>query len=157
MTDLSAYASHSFDLVYCGESIEHVTREDAWQVFDQVHRVLRPGGTFALDTPNAAVTRLHQTAFIDPDHDYEYTAPEMEFMLRRCGFRIQHALGLNYAGSCLEASSFSVEEVATRRGVFSEPASCYLLAYICSRDRMPAPSRIGVRLLRRFTRRRPAP
>jgi SAM-dependent methyltransferase len=156
MTDLSAYASHSFDLVYCGESIEHVTREDAWHVFDQVHRVLRPGGTFALDTPNAAVTRLQQAAFIDPDHDYEYTAPEMEFMLRRCGFRIQHALGLNYAGSCLEASAFSVEEVATRRGVFSEPGSCYLLAYICSRDRMPAPSRIGARLLRRLTRTRPA-
>ena len=152
MADLSAYASHSFDLVYCGESIEHVTRDDAWRVFDQVHRVLRPGGTFALDTPNAAVTRLQQATFIDPDHDYEYTAPEMEFMLRRCGFRIQHALGLNYAGSCLEASAFSVEEVATRRGVFSEPASCYLLAYICSKSRLPAPSRVGVRLARRLAR-----
>ncbi len=124
-------------------------------MFDQVHRVLRPGGTFALDTPNAAVTRLQQATFIDPDHDHEYTAPEMEFMLRRCGFRIAHALGLNYAGACLLASAFSAEEVATRRGVFSEPASCYLLAYICSARRMPAPSRIGLRLSRRITRRRP--
>jgi SAM-dependent methyltransferase len=149
MTDLSDYASHSFDLVYCGESIEHVTREDAWRVLDQVHRVLRGGGTFALDTPNAAVTRLQQAAFIDPDHEHEYTAPEMELMLRRSGFRIDHGLGLNYAGSCLAASAFSVEEVATRRGVFSEPASCYLLAYICARRR-PAPRRIGRRLVRRL-------
>ncbi len=152
MADLSAYESHSFDLVYCGESIEHVTRGEAWRVMDQVHRVLRPGGTFALDTPNASVTRLQQVDFIDPDHKHEYTAEELFIMLRRCGFSVTHSLGLNYAGNCLERSTFSSEEVATRRGVFSTPELCYLLAFICNAQRLPSPRRVGMRAARRLRR-----
>jgi SAM-dependent methyltransferase len=131
MTDLSAYATHSFDLVYCGQSIEHVTRRQAGVVYDQVRRVLRPGGAFALDTPNAVVTRLQQAHFIDPDHKHEYTHHEMNEALAGHGFEIRQSIGLNYAGRCLEAGVFSSEEVATRRGMYEAIEACYLLAYIC--------------------------
>ena len=56
-----------FDLVYSGQSIEHVTPSDADIVIKEVARVLRPGGWFALDTPNARVTRVQQPDLIDPD------------------------------------------------------------------------------------------
>ncbi len=42
---------HSVDVVFAGESIEHVFNVDAF--LDEVHRVLAPGGTFIVTTPNA--------------------------------------------------------------------------------------------------------
>ena len=62
MTDLSSYPSQSFDMVYSGQSIEHVTRRQANSVLAQARRVLRPGGILALDTPNRRLTRLQQEA-----------------------------------------------------------------------------------------------
>lgn len=41
----------SVDVVFAGESIEHVFNVDAF--LDEVHRVLAPGGTFIVTTPNA--------------------------------------------------------------------------------------------------------
>ena len=98
MTDLSSYPSASFDMVYSGESIEHITRAEAELVLAEARRVLRPGGVLALDTPNANLTRLQQDAFIDPDHKYEYRHREMAAMLRGNGFVIERAMGINYGG-----------------------------------------------------------
>lgn len=42
---------HSVDVVFAGESIEHVFNLDLF--LDEVHRVLVPGGTFIVTTPNA--------------------------------------------------------------------------------------------------------
>lgn len=41
----------SVDVFFGGEVIEHIDHTDAW--LDEVHRVLRPGGTLILTTPNA--------------------------------------------------------------------------------------------------------
>jgi len=131
MTNLSALGDASFDLVYSGQSIEHVPSTSADAVLREVHRVLRPGGHLAIDTPNARVTRLQQAEFIDPDHDYEYTHEEMIAKLEASGLKILEAKGLNYAGMCLAEKSFSLEEVATRRGMFAKIEDCYLLAYLC--------------------------
>ena len=145
MTDLSPYESGSFDLVYSGQSIEHVTRREAESVLSQVRRVLKPGGFLAIDTPNSRLTRLQQDAFIDPDHKYEYSHREMAAMLRGQGFVIEQALGINYGGKSVARGVFDAEEVATRRGCFHEIADCYLLSYVCRR---PASPRIGTELNR---------
>jgi SAM-dependent methyltransferase len=133
MTDLSSYPSGSFDLVYSGQSIEHVTRRQADSVLSQARRVLAPGGFLALDTPNSRLTRLQQDAFIDPDHKYEYSHREMAALLRGHGFVIEQALGINYGGASVAAGVFDVAEVATERGLFHEIADCYLLSYVCRR------------------------
>jgi SAM-dependent methyltransferase len=131
MVDLSDYADGSVDLVYSGQSIEHVPTDLADQVLAEVRRVLRPGGVLGLDTPNARVTRLQQDAFIDPDHEYEYTHAEMLDKLARAGLEVVEAKGLNYAGPSLERGRFDTEEVATARGVFTAIEDCYLLSYVC--------------------------
>ena len=133
MTDLRSYPSGSFDLVYSGQSIEHVTRRQAGGVLSQVRRVLRPGGILALDTPNRRLTRLQQDAFIDPDHKYEYSHPELAAMLRGTGFVIERAVGINYGGESVARGLFDAGELATKRGVFDEIADCYLLGYVCRR------------------------
>ena len=138
MADLSRYPSGSFDMVYSGESIEHVTRGEGERVLAEAYRVLRPGGVLALDTPNATVTRLQQAAFIDPDHKHEYRHAEMAAMLRGNGFVIERAHGINYGGESLRSGTFDPVEVATKRGLYDEIDSCYLLAYVCRRPRRPS-------------------
>jgi SAM-dependent methyltransferase len=131
MVDLSDYADASVDLVYSGQSIEHVPVDLADVVLAEVRRVLKPGGHFALDTPNARITRLQQAEFIDPDHEYEYTHPELNEKLVRAGFEVREAKGLNYAGPSLVTGNFDVDAISTSRGLFSEIEECYLLAYVC--------------------------
>ena len=131
MVDLSDYADNSVDLVYSGQSIEHVTIESAESVLSEVRRVLRPGGYLGLDTPNARVTRLQQDEFIDPDHEYEYTDAEMRTKLSAAGFDVVGAWGLNHAGPSLAAGRFDAEETANARGLFHQIEDCYLLAYLC--------------------------
>jgi SAM-dependent methyltransferase len=131
MSDLARYADGSFDLVYCGQSIEHVPVEEAERVLVGAARILRPGGHLALDTPNARVCRLQQAEFIDPDHDHEYTHGEMLDKLHGAGFEVLESKGLNYAGGSRARGEFSVQEVSTRRGLFAEIEDCYLLSYLC--------------------------
>jgi SAM-dependent methyltransferase len=133
MVDLSDYPAGSFDLVYSGQTIEHVSESDADKVLSEVHRVLRPGGHFALDTPNGAVCRLQQAEFIDPDHEVEYTHGEMSAKLIGAGFLIERQHGINYAGSSVQSGVFDLEETARRRGVYDALEACYILAYVCSR------------------------
>jgi hypothetical protein len=93
--------------------------------------VLRPGGALALDTPNGAVCRLQQEAFIDPDHEVEYTHAEISAKLEGAGFRIVRAHGLNYAGASVAAGRFDGADTARHWGLFDDPEHCYILAYLC--------------------------
>jgi SAM-dependent methyltransferase len=132
MVDLSLFPDDSFDLVYSGQSIEHVVEADADLVFEEVHRVLRPGGYFALDTPNGRVTRLQQDNLIDPDHKIEYTFEELFAKLTRAGFTIVETKGLNYAGGSLARGGFRLEDAIGHPGLFSEIRDCYILTFLCS-------------------------
>lgn len=153
MTDLSRYPDASFDLVYSGQSIEHVTQLEADRVLRQVRRVLLPGGTFALDTPNAKLTRLQQDAFIDPDHKHEYSHEELTRKLRGNGFQIAQAFGINYGGESVRQGHFDPVEIATRRGLFAEISDCYLLGYVCRRPSGAGPRSVYERLAWQVERR----
>src|ERR1019366_5555560 len=50
MADLSFADDASVDLVYSGQSIEHVTEADGDTVLEEAFRILRPGGYMAIDT-----------------------------------------------------------------------------------------------------------
>lgn len=131
MTDLSGYEDASFDLVYSGQTIEHVTEADGDLVLKEVHRVLRPGGWFAVDTPNGRACRLQQEAFVDPDHEVEYTREQLEAKLAAAGFTVAAAYGLNHLGASFAAGRFSVEDAAGHPGLYAAVDDCYLLAYLC--------------------------
>lgn len=140
MVDLSGLSDGEFDLVYSGQSIEHVTEKEAEQVFEEVMRVLRPGGYFCLDTPNGYICRLQQSDFINIDHKVEYTHEELALMLEKAGFQILEAKGLNYCGRAAARGEFTIKEAAANRGIFHDIRNCYLLAYVCQKRDLPSRS-----------------
>jgi len=87
-------ADASFDLVWAGETIEHVADTAAW--LSEVRRVLRSGGTLLLSTPahgplTVAALALSPRAFdahFDPrsDHLRFYTARSLSALIADFGF-----------------------------------------------------------------------
>lgn len=134
MVDLSPYADGTFDLVYSGQSIEHVTEDEGDKVLAETFRVLKPGGCLALDTPNRAITALaSQTEYSNPDHKIEYTHASLVAKLGSAGFSIVRSTGLNYAGESAAMGTYDEAAVAANIGTFDEIERCYLLAYVCER------------------------
>jgi len=131
MADLSPYEEESFDLVYSGQSIEHVTEPEARAVLAGALRVLVPGGWLCLDTPNGPLWRLHSPELVNPDHKVEYGHDQLRAMILAAGFEIVEAKGLNYAGPAAEEGRFDPLVAARNVGVFARPEACLHLAYVC--------------------------
>jgi hypothetical protein len=133
MADLAPYPDASFDLVFSGQTIEHITEGEAEKMLTEVRRVLVPGGWFCLDTPNRRVTELQLGADVlsNPDHKIEYTHEHLSRLLRDRGFEILGAYGLSLADASLARGEFDEAEVARKHGVYAEVSDCYFLAYVC--------------------------
>ena len=130
MTDLSCFDDATFDLVVSGQSIEHITFDEADLALKQSFRVLEPGGYLALDTPNGRACRVQQEELTNPDHKYEYTHEELSAKIEAAGFIIESAFGLSYVGESIRTGMFSFDELARNRGVFHEIRDCYALSYV---------------------------
>ncbi len=130
MTDLSGIPDSSVDLVYSGQSIEHVPTEEGQQVLKEVQRILKPGGHLGIDTPNARVTRLQQDEFVDPDHKVEYRLDELQSMIETAGLVVVDCKGANYSGRGLQAGRFDLDEVAGNCGLYWDADACYLLCLV---------------------------
>jgi glycosyltransferase involved in cell wall biosynthesis/SAM-dependent methyltransferase len=107
--DVFPYADASFDTVLCCELLEHLTA-DPMHMMSEIHRVLKPGGSLLLTTPNVASHRAIQAilhgyhpsffpAYILPRkpgedaearHNREYTAKEVHLLFWESGFEITH-------------------------------------------------------------------
>ena len=101
------YPDASFDTVLCCELLEHLTA-DPMHMMSEIHRILKPGGTLVLTTPNIASHRaLHAIlhgyhpsffpAYILPRkpgeeaearHNREYTAKEVYLLFWEAGLTI---------------------------------------------------------------------
>jgi SAM-dependent methyltransferase len=130
MTELGQYADASFDLVYSGQSIEHVTEEEGGLVFEQAYRVLAPGGWLCLDTPNGPAWRVKSNELMNDDHKIEYSGDQLSANVERAGFEVLEIKGLNYMGEALARGEFDEVEASANPGVFAAADDCLLLALI---------------------------
>jgi SAM-dependent methyltransferase len=130
MVDLSRYDDNSFDLVYSGQSIEHVSEADGDAVAREAFRVLAPGGWFCLDTPNGPAWRLRSEALMNHDHQIEYAAGELVAKLERAGFEVTECKGLNLMRRGTAAGVFDEAEASAFPGVFAAAEDCLLLAVV---------------------------
>ncbi|HUC05164.1 MAG TPA: methyltransferase domain-containing protein [Acidimicrobiales bacterium] len=137
MVDLDRYADDSFDMIYSGQSIEHVSPADGDTVVREALRVLAPGGWFCLDTPNGPVWRLRGEAVMNHDHKVEYSASELAGKLERGGFEVREMKGLNLMRAGAAAGVFDEAEASAHPGVFSSAEECLLLAAVARKPGRP--------------------
>jgi SAM-dependent methyltransferase len=139
MADLGFAEDSSVDLIYSGQSIEHVTETDGDVVLKESFRILRPGGYMAIDTPNGTVCRLQQDAFIDPDHKVEYTLAQLRDKVQQAGFTVLTERGLNWGGAAAARGIFDPAALAAHYGVFFDAEHCYLLALLLQKPAVRTP------------------
>lgn len=98
MTELDAFGDETVDFVWSGQSIEHVPLEAGEKMCRAAYRVLKPGGTFCLDTPNRLITKIHTRdvggGFIHPEHCIEYEPVQLRQLLESAGFVVIKEFGI---------------------------------------------------------------
>jgi 2-polyprenyl-3-methyl-5-hydroxy-6-metoxy-1,4-benzoquinol methylase len=89
--NLTTIADGAFDIVVSFETIEHLPNVEAY--LDEMVRVLRPGGTFLVSTPDRRIASLMYFFFRHPGNKYhvrEYTERELlnllstRFQIKAC-------------------------------------------------------------------------
>lgn len=135
MTSLEQFPDSSFDLVWSGQSIEHVEPVAAARMCQEALRVLRPGGQFCLDTPNRGITVIHTRdiggGFVHPDHKHEFRATELRELLSQTGFEIVMERGICEMPRTRETGSFHYEDFALGNVIAHNPEDGYILYFQC--------------------------
>ncbi|MCK4906187.1 MAG: class I SAM-dependent methyltransferase [Spirochaetes bacterium] len=131
MSDLSKIPDNSIDMVWSGESIEHITEEKSHAVYDEVYRILKPGGFFCLDTPNGLVIRLFRPdAFLDPDHKIEYKPQNLIDNITRHKLNFIEGSGLVPLPYSIKYKKFIKEEAFRSVNKFSENIDEGMIMYL---------------------------
>lgn len=88
------FADASFEAVTMLAVVEHLGRARRVPLFDEIHRVLRPGGALVLTTPPPRTDRLHDLlrrarligAYMADGHDETFTARDLGEAFARSRF-----------------------------------------------------------------------
>lgn len=90
-TNLFALEDASFDVAFSSQLVEHLHPDDLPRHLAEVSRVLRPGGRYICETPNAYTGPHDVSAHFDAEatcfHLKEYTHRELLALMRDAGFR----------------------------------------------------------------------
>lgn len=135
MTDLKGIADSSVNLVWSGQSIEHVTPDQGRRMCAEAYRVLGPGGHFCLDTPNRLLTKVHTRdvggGFIHPDHKVEYTPDELRAMLLEAGFSIEEEWGICEMPLTMRDGKFNYLDFSTGGAITANIDDAYIQFFKC--------------------------
>lgn len=125
-----------FDLIWMGQSVEHIKEADFDFILPFIFKYLKPKGFFCLDTPNRRVTSLQAgDRYIHPEHRIEYYVPDMLDKLKENGFAIVETLGIGLAENMLKANVFVPSEILERFWLNAKPDESYLF-YVKSQKRV---------------------
>jgi SAM-dependent methyltransferase len=86
--------SRAVDVVANFQVIEHLWDQDGFLA--ECHRVLRPGGTLLITTPNRITFSPGQDTPLNPFHTRELCAAELADLLRGAGFTVEFLGGLHH-------------------------------------------------------------
>ncbi|EWY42831.1 hypothetical protein N825_01185 [Skermanella stibiiresistens SB22] len=135
MVNLTTIPDGSLDLVWSGQSIEHVSEADGQRMCAEVNRVLKPGGMFCLDTPNGRITNIHAATaglkFIHPEHFIEYDPDHLASLLTTSGFEIVHRYGVCHMPTTARTGIFSYEDFVLGSPIVSWVEESYIQYYAC--------------------------
>lgn len=137
MADLTCFQKNYFDLIWSGESIEHVTVEEAEKVLSEACNLLKPGGILALDTPNRRATKLQvPDGYIHPEHKLEYYHKDLCKLLEKHNFKIIQSKGLIDLSKSIDSSSIDHfnEEFLNSENLNDNPDKSYCFYICCMRS-----------------------
>ena len=110
--DLGPIPDASVDLLFAGQVVEHLWGDDLAGFLRHAHRVVKPGGRLALDSPNRLITMA--TGWHMPEHSLEFTPAEARELLGLAGFDVEEMRGL---WLCAEPRT------GTPLGLYADPAA----------------------------------
>jgi SAM-dependent methyltransferase len=90
--DLGPIPTGSVDMVFGGQVIEHLWAADVANFLSESHRVLRPEGILALDSPNRSVTEA--IGWRHPQHTVEFSVDEIVLLTEVAGFEVEAVRGV---------------------------------------------------------------
>ncbi|WP_346832803.1 methyltransferase domain-containing protein [Pseudomonas abietaniphila] len=135
MTDLKGIKSASVDLVWSGQSIEHVTPVQGQSMCREAFRVLKSGGRFCLDTPNGHISSIHAATvgntFIHPDHKIEYTPDQLRGLLVETGFHIAEEWGICEMPMTKKTGVFSYDDFLLGGAITKNINDAYIQFFNC--------------------------
>ncbi len=140
MSDLSQLPGGGFDLVWSGQSLEHVSRAEALRTFREVARVLSPGGRFCFDTPNRRLSSLLcRVGMLHPEHKIEYTARELRALVEEAGFSVARMLAVTALPLSQKIGRFCREECRSAAFTCEDPEQGLSIFVECRpENRLPA-------------------
>lgn len=84
--------NRSVDLVFAGQTVEHLWPKDITGFLLEANRVLNDEGWLVLDSPNRLITNA--LGWWQPEHTCEFTISEMLQLLRLAGFQPMQVRGI---------------------------------------------------------------
>jgi hypothetical protein len=89
--DMSSIATGVGDILFSGQNIEHLWPHDISAFLSESHRVLKPGGVLAVDSPNRSITSAQNWSH--PEHILEFTPAEAAELIAAAGFEVEAVRG----------------------------------------------------------------
>ena len=140
--DLSLIESQSFDLVFAGQFIQHLSWKSQVSFLLEVNRVLKPNGIFVLDSPNYTVTNRY--GWKQPEHIHELTFQQVCELLSISGFQIKDSSGLiskdflgippnlfgRYIEPCLDINFYQDD---IEKAINQDPQNCFVWWVTCQK------------------------
>jgi 2-polyprenyl-3-methyl-5-hydroxy-6-metoxy-1,4-benzoquinol methylase len=87
LPELRATRSRSLDVVLAIDVFEHMSREQLFEICDEVFRVLKPGGRIIAHVPNAGGIFGSAIRYGDLTHEVAFTASSIRQLFNTTGFR----------------------------------------------------------------------
>lgn len=134
MTGITKFPDATFDLVWSGQSIEHITPEEASIVIQEVYRILKPNGYFCLDTPNRHMTLLQvKQGYIHPEHKIEYVPTELVDKLTNIGFTVVQQKAVSPMPISYQRGRFNRLELIHSKSLGDNPNTGYSFYLECQK------------------------
>jgi SAM-dependent methyltransferase len=89
---MAGVADGSIDLVFAGQTTEHLWSDELAGFLEEAHRVLRPGGLLVLDSPNRLVTE--RLRWSHGGHTVELSPDEIRDVVGVAGFEVGSVVGI---------------------------------------------------------------
>ncbi len=90
--DMNGVQDHTVDVLFSGQNIEHLWLNEMEGFLIEAARVIKPGGTLVIDSPNR--THTERLRWSHPEHTVELTVAEATRALELAGFEPTKTVGL---------------------------------------------------------------